>query len=132
MTGVASFQDVPYTPEESAEHLEAVKVTLISSVEGEFRTTVVTIQQAGAASTEAPSQLALNDPSEDEINDTGSSLTAPVVGVANASAESRDGLSFRTETPMPAMLVAKGVNLRPSGPGMIRTGFVVFLVYWAM
>lgn len=132
MTGVASLQDVSGTPEESAEHREAVKVTLISSVEGEFRTTVVTIQQAEAASTEAPSQLALNDPPEEEIKDTGSSLTAPVVGVANASAESRDGLSFRTETPMPAMLVAKGVNLGPSGPGMIRTGFVVFLVYWAV
>lgn len=131
MTGVASFQDVSDTPEKSAEHLEAIKVTLISSVEGEFRTTVVTIQQAEAASTEAPSQLALNDPSEDEINDTSSSLTAPV-SVANASAESRDGLSFRTETPMPAMLVAKGVNLCPSGPGMIRTGFLVLLVYWAM
>lgn len=91
----------------------------------------MTIQQAEAASTEAPSQLALNDPSEDEINDTSSSLTAPV-SVANASAESRDGLSFRTETPMPAMLVAKGVNLCPSGPGMIRTGFLVLLVYWAM
>ncbi|KAG6038538.1 hypothetical protein E4U41_004106 [Claviceps citrina] len=133
MTRLVSLQVASDTPEDSVENVEVVKVTLISSVAGEFQTTVVTIQQAGAAaSTEVPSQLALNDASNDDGGKDGSSLAGTAEDVANPSAESGDGAAFGAETPMPAMFVAAGVSERPDNAVMILVGFVVCVLYWAL
>ncbi|KAG5983278.1 hypothetical protein E4U55_000356 [Claviceps digitariae] len=137
MTRVASFQVAPDTPrEDSVENAEVVKVTLISSIAGEFQTTVVTIQQGGvaaaaAAATEAPYQLALNDASsKGDVSKDGSSFG---VGGASANAESDEGAAFSTESPLPAMLVAAGVSSRPSDSVMtILAGSVIALLCWAL
>lgn len=109
-----------------------VKVTLISSIAGEFETSVVTIQQAGAAAvpTDAPYQLALNDASSKYASSKdGSSFAGMDVG----SADSGEGAAFSTETPLPAMFLAAGVSSRPNDSvTMILAGFVVALVCWAL
>ncbi|KAG5952125.1 hypothetical protein E4U53_001584 [Claviceps sorghi] len=138
ITRLASFQVAPDTREDdSIKNAEVVKVTLISSIAGEFQTTVVTIQQGGAAaaSTEVPYQLALSDASsKDDDSKDGSSFASSVVGGANPNAESGEGAAFGAETPLPAMLVAAGASGRRLDESIIRVlaGLVVALLCWAL
>ncbi|KAG5928218.1 hypothetical protein E4U42_001102 [Claviceps africana] len=103
---------------------------------GEFHTTVVTIQQGGAAaaSTEAPYQLALSDASsKDDGSQDGSSFAGTGVGGASPDAESGEGAAFGSESPLPAMLVAAGVSGRRN-ESIVRAmaSFVVALLFWAL
>ncbi|KAG5943009.1 hypothetical protein E4U59_000739 [Claviceps monticola] len=126
MTRLASLQVDSDPSDDSVENADVVKVTLISSIAGEYHTTVVTIQQAGAAaSTDAPSRLALSDASNKGSSENESSFADP-------NAESGEGVAFGTETPMPAVFVAAGVNSRPNELAMILAGFVVSIFYWAL
>ncbi|KAG6002491.1 hypothetical protein E4U21_003019 [Claviceps maximensis] len=136
MTRLASFQVASDAHEDSVENAEVVKVTLISSVAGEFQTTVVTIEQGGAAaaSTDAPYQLALNDAtSKDDGSKDGSSFAGTGAGDVNQNAESGEGAAFSTETPLPAMLVAAGASSRPTDSvTLILAGTMVVLLCWAL
>ncbi|KAG6052865.1 hypothetical protein E4U17_005296 [Claviceps sp. LM77 group G4] len=126
MTRLASLQVDSDPSNDSVENADVVKVTLISSIAGEYHTTVVTIQQAGAAaSTDAPSGLALSDASNEGSSEDQSSFVDP-------NAESGEDTAFGTETPMPAVFVAAGVNSRPNELAMILAGCVVSIFYWAL
>ncbi|KAG5991527.1 hypothetical protein E4U52_003554 [Claviceps spartinae] len=126
MTRLASLQVDSGSSEDSVENADVVKVTLISSIAGEYHTTVVTIQQAGAAAaTDAPSRLALSDASNEDSSEGNSSFADP-------NAESGEGTAFGTESPMPAVFVAAGVSSRPNEFAMILAGLVVSMFYWAL
>ncbi|KAG5974089.1 hypothetical protein E4U58_003689 [Claviceps cyperi] len=126
MTRLASLQVDSGSSEDSVENADVVEVTLISSIAGEYHTTVVTIQQAGAsAATDAPSRLALSDASNEGSSEGDSPFADP-------NAVSGEVTAFGTVSPMPAVLVAAGVNSRPNEIAMILAGFVVSIFYWAL